>query len=157
MARAKNNKNEKSKDWKSLCEYVKKQILEYDDNMKFPTYLALKLQGLKKGQNIANNNIEQQAQYDDYTLLCAFKLCRNKIVNYLHSNASKIKDENHKINLITKIVEPEINDVYIRIQQNKQANSKLESSSIDNQFNKTAEYQSSNTVKPIGDKLKNLW
>lgn len=157
MARKKNEKESKSQEWNDLCEYVKKQILEYDDRMKFPTYLALKLQGLKKGQYIANNNIKQQAEYDDYTILCAFKLCKTKIVNYLHNNSNKIKDENHKINLIVKMVEPEINDVYIRLQQNKQVKEKLKVASIDTQFNTTAEYQSQQKVKSVSEKLKNLW
>ena len=73
-------KEKDNKDWIELCEYVKREILEYDDNMKFPQYLALKLQGIKKGQHIANNNIKAQANYDDKTLLCTFKLCKQKIV-----------------------------------------------------------------------------
>ena len=90
MARAK--KEPKNKDWVELCEYVKKEILQYDDNMKIPTYLVLKLQGLKKGQHIANNNIETNACYDDYTLLCAFKICKRKIIDYISKNEIKIKD-----------------------------------------------------------------
>jgi len=61
LARAK--KEPKNKDWVELCEYVKKEILQYDDNMKIPTYLVLKLQGLKKGQHIANNNIKITTKY----------------------------------------------------------------------------------------------
>ena len=60
--------------------------------MKFPQYLALKLQGIKKGQHIANNNIKTQANYDDKTLLCTFKLRKKKIVTYLHQNEKKIKN-----------------------------------------------------------------
>ena len=40
-----NIKKKENEQWNELCEYVKKEILEYDDNMKFPQYLALKLQG----------------------------------------------------------------------------------------------------------------
>ena len=101
MARVK--KEPKNKEWLDLCEYVKREILQYDNNMKIPKYLVLKLQGLKKGQHIANNNIDVEACYDDYTILCAFKLCKRKIVDYLAKNETKIKDESHKINLIVKI------------------------------------------------------
>lgn len=41
-------KKEEKSSWNELCDYVKREILEYDENMKFPKYLALKLQGLKK-------------------------------------------------------------------------------------------------------------
>lgn len=92
-----NIKKKDNEQWIELCEYVKKEILEYDDNMKFPQYLALKLQGIKRGEHIANNNHEAKANYDDYTILCTFKLCKKKIVSYLHNNESKIHDEKHKI------------------------------------------------------------
>lgn len=138
MARTK--KESKDKEWIELCEYVKKEILQYDDNMKFPKYLALKLRGLKKGLHIANNNIESETCYDDYTILCAFKICRKKILDYLSKNESKIKDEKHRINLIVKIVEPEINDVYIRLRQAKNREEKIKENSYENQFNNGAKY-----------------
>ena len=128
-------------DWIVLCEYVKKEILGYDDSMKFPNALALRLKGLKYGQHIANNNSDQKAMYDDYTLLCTFKLCRSRIVDYLTVNESKIKDEKHKINLIMKIVEPEVNDVAIRLKQAKQSQRKIERASFDTQTNESAEYK----------------
>lgn len=56
-------KKEEKSSWNELCDYVKREILEYDENMKFPKYLALKLQGLKKGEHIANKNIRASASY----------------------------------------------------------------------------------------------
>lgn len=141
--------------WVELCEYVKKDILEYDDNMKFPQYLALKLQGIKRGNHIANNNHAINANYDNYTILCTFKLCKKKIVSYLHNNETKIKDENHKINLIMKIVEPEINDVYLRIQRAEKTKSSVENKSFENQSNENAGY--TRKTKDINDKMKKLF
>ena len=109
--------------------------------MKFPKYLALRLQGLKKGQHIANNNIDDQAHYDDYTILCTFKICKTKIIDYLHKNATKIKNEQHKINLIMKIIEPEINDVYLRLRNAKRMSKHINEKSFDNQANEGAEYK----------------
>lgn len=145
----------KDKEWKELCEYVKKEILKYDDSMKFPKYLALRLQGLKKGQLVANNEYEIQAQYDDYTILCAFKLCKQRILDYLHDNSTKIKNERHKINLIMKIVEPEINDVYLRLMNAKRMRENIQSESFDNQSNEGAEYK--RKTKDVNDKLKKLF
>lgn len=151
----KTNKEPKNKEWIDLCEYVKKEILNYDDNMKFPSYLALRLQGLKKGQHIANNNINKNAEYDDYTLLCAFKISKPKITGYLSNNELKIKDEQHKINLIIKMVEPIINDVYIRIQQTKMSKKKVLQSSFENQYNDHAQYKKK--TEKTNDELKELW
>lgn len=145
----------KDKEWKELCEYVKKEILQYDDNMKFPKYLALRLQGLKKGQHIANNNIDDQAHYDDYTILCTFKICKTKIIDYLHKNATKIKNEQHKINLIMKIIEPEINDVYLRLRNAKRMSKHINEKSFDNQANEGAEYKKK--TKNVNEKLKKLF
>lgn len=149
------NIKRKDEKWIELCEYVKKEILEYDDNMKFPQYLALKLQGIKRGEHIANKNHTANANYDDYTILCTFKLCKKKIVTYLHENEKKIKDENHKINLIMKMIEPEINDVYLRIQRAEKTKSKVEQQPFDNQSNENAEYVKK--TKEVNDKMKKLF
>lgn len=152
---ARKNKEPKNTEWIELCEYVKKEILQYDDNMKFPTYFALRLQGLKKGQYIANKFQETHACYDDHTLLCAFKISKNRIVDYLKKNETKITGENHKINLILKMVEPEINDVYLRLQQAKRQEKRIESESFDNQYGNGADYAVK--TRSVSDKMKKLF
>ena len=148
-------KEPKNKEWIELCEYVKKEILSYDDNMKFPSYLALRLQGIKTGKHIANNKIQNQAKYDDRTLLFTFKICKPKILDYLHKNETSIKDERHKINLIMKFVEQEINDVYIRLQQGKKKEENIHKIAFDNQFNESAEYVKKG--KDVKERLKEIW
>lgn len=150
-----NVKKKDNEQWIELCEYVKKEILEYDDNMKFPQYLALKLQGIKRGEHIANNNHEAKANYDDYTILCTFKLCKKKIVTYLHENEKKIKNEKHKINLIMKMIEPEINDVYLRLQRAEKAKTKVENVEYENQGNDGASYVKK--TKETSDRMKKLF
>ena len=124
-----NIKKKDNKQWIELCEYVKKEILEYDDNMKFPQY--------------------------DYTILCTFKLCKRKIVTYLHENEKKIKDEKHKINLIMKMIEPEINDVYLRLQNVKKTEERVESKDFNNQNNENAGYVKK--TKETSDRMKKLF
>ena len=150
-----NIKKKENEQWNELCEYVKKEILEYDDNMKFPQYLALKLQGIKRGEHIANNNHAANANYNDYTILCTFKLCKKKIVTYLHENEKKIQDEKHRINLIMKMIESEINDVYLRIQRVEKTKTKVEKMTFDNQSNENAVYVKK--TKEINEKMKKLF
>lgn len=154
MTKAEKKKIEKEK-WNELCEYVKRGILEYDDNMKFPTYLAMRLQGIKRGEFISNNAHTKKAEYDDFTILCAFKLCKKRIVKYLHDNEKNIKDERHKINLIMKIVEPEINDVYLRLKQSEKVQERVSEKSFDNQSNESASYQKK--TKEVSEKMKKLF
>ena len=119
-------KKDKNKDWDELCEYVKKEILGYDDNMKFPKYLALRLKGLERGQYIAKNTNKKIANYDYFTILCTFKICRNKILDYYKKNEAKIKDEQHRINLAMLFVEQSINDVYLKIKKYKESKEKID-------------------------------
>lgn len=148
-------KEKDNEQWLELCRYVKKEILEYDDNMKFPKYLALRLQGVKRGEHIANNTHNINANYDDYTILCTFKLCKKKIVSYLHKNENKIHDEKHKINLIMKIIEPEINDVYLRLQNVKKTEERVEFKDFNNQSNENAGYVKK--TKETSNKMKKLF
>lgn len=152
MNKAETKNNEK---WIELCEYVKKDILEYDDNMKFPQYLALKLQGIKRGEHIANNHHKANANYDDDTILYTFKICRNKIVDYLHRNEKRIKDEKHKINLIMKMIEPEINDVYLRLKRVEKSKAKAKSINYANQSSGGAGY--TKKTKETSEKMKKLF
>lgn len=153
-----NKAGEKREDasWIELCEYVKKEILNYDDTMKFPKNLAIRMKGLKYGQYMANNNKNHEAMYDDYTLLCTFKLCRSRIVNYIQNNAISIKDEEHRINIVMKIVESEVNDVHMRLQAAQQSKQKIQRVSFDTQTSTSAEYKKK-TKEKTNKKLDDLF
>ena len=147
--------DEEKNSWLELCEYVKLQILGYSKEMKFPKDLALRLKGLSEGQFIANKNIPIQAKYDFKTILITCKICRPKIVKYINDNQTKIKDEKHKINLVMMFIEKEINDVYIRLQQVKTSEIKVQDIDMKNQVNQGAEYQPK--TKKEDKKLQDLW
>ena len=48
------DKTEK-KEFIELVDYVKNEILKYDNNVKTTKFLALRLQGLRSGQYLKNN------------------------------------------------------------------------------------------------------
>ena len=99
LARAK--KEPKNKEWIDLCEYVKKEILQYDDNMKLPKHLILKLQGLKKGLHIANNNIESEEFLYNY-LINIEKVTNKDVDSILKLSNYKFKDS--QIDELTKVL-----------------------------------------------------
>lgn len=109
--------------WAELCLYVKKEILNYDDNIKFPKYLALRLRGLKSGQFIANKNIKTQANYSFDMILKTFKEYRNTILNAV--SQKNFKSEQNKINYILAIIERNINDVYLSEQKKDKVESQI--------------------------------
>ena len=51
------------KEWNELCEYVKRDILGYDKDIKFPKFLILRLKGLKEGKFIFSLLIELVGEY----------------------------------------------------------------------------------------------
>lgn len=67
----------------------------------------------------------------------------------------KIKDEKHKINLIMKMIEPEINDVYLRLQNVKKIEERVESKDFNNQGNENAGYVKK--TKETSDRMKKLF
>lgn len=128
--------------WDEMCEYVKKEILGYDDNMKFPKMLALKLRGMKKGQYIANNNIIKDANYSNQCLMLTFKMNKMYLKSVLNNNKN-IKDESHRINLMLKIIGDKLNDTYLRLKQIEQTANVVENIDTGIFSSDSAEYKNS--------------
>ena len=148
--------DEEQHDWLELCNYVKTKLLQYSNNMKFPKSLALRLKGLSEGKFMANKYILPQAKYSFKTILITCKICQPKITKYLQFNSGKIKDENHKINFIMKVLEEEINDVYLRIQAKQRSEKKIQNIDLSNHNSETANYISKSKTD-IDTTLEKLW
>ena len=133
-------KKQEQEDWLNLCDYVFKEILQYETGKKFPRYLALRLKGLHKG-----------------TLLLTCKFCKYSILQYLGPNREKIKDERHLINTIMTFLEGEINNVVSRLRNSKKAEEKTIHIELENQVHEGAEYKAKSKNKVISKELEELW
>lgn len=142
----------KDLDWDALYNYVKIDILNYQDK-KMPKYVTLRLIGLKDGKFYANNKVKKEATYDYKLILLTFKLMKGTILNCLQN--VEIKDERHKVNLIMKIVESEINNVKNRLEARKKSEEKLADTDLSHQTHEQTNY--SKKSKEVNEKLKNLW
>jgi len=154
----KNDQNLKSKiykEWCELYEYVKKDILEYEPDLKLPNYVLLRLKGLSKGQFIANKKMTPMASYDFKTILYTFKLCKQDILIGFRTNNTKFTGEQHKFNYAMVIIESNINDMVISLKNAETAKSKAENIETDNIFHEGAEYKTK--TKIINNTLKDLW
>ncbi len=143
------------KDWLELCDYVHNEILQYNSNLKFPKYLALRLRGLHNGQFLANKKSQPMANYDYKVILYTFKICKPKMLQYFMANKTKFNDEKHKINYIMVIIESNINDMVIRLKNAETAKIKAENVDFENIYHEGAKYQSK-TKKP-NNALEDLW
>lgn len=153
MDKVKRNKTQENEEWIELYEYVKHDILNYDEKMKLPKWLVLRLKGLRNGQFIANKKIQALGDYTFKIILMTFKINKYEIVNAINDR-SKFKDEIHMINYIMAIIEKKINDTYCRLNRLEQSQEKGENLEINTSENKAEYKQKTKEVK--NSRLKEL-
>lgn len=151
MARKKMTEKEKQ-DWDNLYTYVKKNIMGYDNNQSLSNAMVLRLKGLLTNKFMENNNIESTANYSYETVLNAFKYSSFDIQKALRTN--NFKDEKHKFNYILKIVEQNINTVYVKMKNVEKAKEEAENTMIEVPVHTGAEFQPREKKK---DKFTDLW
>lgn len=101
--------------WNRLYQYVKKEILLYDSSQSIPSSLVLRLKGLTKGKCMENKKIPDKADYSYEIVLYTFQICKPLIMSAV--SRKTFKTEVSKFHYICKIVENNINDVYLRVQK----------------------------------------
>lgn len=140
-------------DWENLYYYVK-GLLGYDENQALSNTMVLRLKGLLTNKFIENNNISSTANYSYETILNTFKFCSPDIYKALRSNS--FKDEMHRFNYILKIVEKNINTVYMKMKNVQKTKEEAKNTTIDTVNHTGAEYQ--RKTKEVSNKLlNNLW
>ena len=143
--------------WNELYQYVKINVLRYDENQSLSNSMVLRLKGLLTNKFIANNNIEDAANYSHKVVLNTFKFCMPKI-----EQALKIKtfsDENHKFNYILKIVENNLNNVYMKMKNAEKAEEKIETMEMNVLTHEGAEYKAKTKTEKTNmkDKFADMW
>ena len=151
MARKKMTEKEKQ-DWDNLYTYVRKNIMGYDNNQSLSNAMVLRLKGLLTNKFMENNNIESTANYSYETVLNAFKYSSFDIQKALRTN--NFKDEKHKFNYILKIVEQNINTVYVKMKNVEKAKEEAKNMTIEAPIHEGAEFKPREKKK---DKFTDLW
>lgn len=152
MAKKKMTEEEK-KSWEELYYYVK-SLLGYDENQALSNAMVLRLKGLLTNKFMENKKIESTANYSYDVILNTFKFCSPTINKALKTNSWT--NEMHRFNYILKIVEGNINNVYIRMLNVKRAKEEAKNTTIDTVNHTGAEYQKK--TKEVTNRLLNdLW
>ena len=141
--------NTKDPHWNELYNYVKSEIMGYDETKKLPKHMILRLIGMTEGKFMANNNIKAEAKYSFKEILITFKIHKQLLIN----SSKHIKEEQKRFNYIMAIVENKINDVCQRLRDKEKAEEKMQKVNIDSD-SKGAEYKKRTKHK---DKLEDLW
>ena len=110
------SKQEKEK-WDELYEFVRVKVLGYDENQSLSKNMVLRLKGMLNGKFMANNSTEDNANYSYDVVINTFKYSMPDIQRAL--NNVSFANEMHKFFYIAKIVESNLNDVYIRMKNKK--------------------------------------
>ena len=155
MAKTKKETPEQKKAWEELYEYVKTKVMGYDENQSLSRDMVLRLKGLLTGKFMANKNIESNANYSYETILNTFKYCKPDIDRALRTN--NWANEMHRFNYILKIIEKNINTVYMKMKQKDTVKEKIEEvdTTIANYVG--VEYQSKQNNRNKEDKFADLW
>lgn len=151
MARKKMTEEEKVA-WDALYTYVRKNIMGYDDNQALSSTMVLRLKGLLTNKFIENNNIQSTANYSYETILNAFKYSYLDIQKVLRTN--NWADEMHKFNYVLKIVEKNINTVYVKMRNAEKAKEEAKNTTIEAPTHTGAEFKPREKKK---DKFTDLW
>lgn len=150
---AKRKMSEKDKqDWESLYMYVKTKIMGYDENQALSSTMVLRLKGLLTNKFIENNNIQDGANYSYEVVLNTFKYSTLDIQKALRT--INFADEMHKFNYILKIVEKNINTVYMKMRNVEKAKEEAKNTMIDAPTHIGAEFKPKEKKK---DKFSDLW
>ena len=140
--------------WDKLYQYVKKEILLYDDSQSIPSNLILRLKGLTKGKYMENRNTEDKADYSYEIILYTFQICKPSIMSALASRT--FDNESYKFNYICKIVESNINDVYLRVMKAKKTEENIEAMDTSILSHDGGKYQKK-TEELKNKRLNELW
>ena len=118
------NKEQEKKEFNELYEYVKKDILQYPNDVALPKYLVMRLKGLRDGKFIVNKKIKSKADYPYSVIMLTFKFCKSNILKAIETK--NFKNEQMKINYIMVIIENNINDIVLRLKDKEKAEKEAE-------------------------------
>lgn len=151
MARKKMSEEEK-RSWENLYYYVK-DLLGYDENQALSSTMVLRLKGLLTNKFMENGNIESTANYSYDVILNTFRYCSTDIKRALENNSWS--NEQHKFNYLLKIVERNINTVYMKMKNAQKSKEEIELTDMSHATEYVNTFKSKEKKK--NNRLDELW
>lgn len=140
--------------WNKLYDYVKRDVLGYDEKQGLSRPQVLRLKGLLNNKYMANNSIESTADYSFEIILLTFKFCMPDIRRVLHT--VNFRDESHKFNYILRIVEDNINTVYLKMKKLEKSKEEAAKQDVSEAVNYENRFKSKE-IKKNTNKFDDLW
>lgn len=137
--------------WESLYYYVK-NLLGYDENQALSSAMVLRLKGLSTNKFMENEKIKSTANYSYEVILNTFKFCSPDIQRALRTNSWA--NEAHRFNYILKVVESNINNVYLRMKNIEKAKEEAKNTMVEIPAHTGAEFK---PKEKKTNKFSDLW
>ena len=131
-----------------MCAWIEREIFGYDENQKLQKMACLKLQGLRSGKVVANNNTENNGNYSIDVIWNTFRANKLLILKALKNKT--FSSEQAKMGYVCAIVRGHLNDMYQRMKNAELSKSKQDAVNIDvdsynknNYHKQTIDYENS--------------
>lgn len=144
--------------WNELCAWIELNIFEYENNQKLQKMACLTLEGLRKGQDVANNKKDTYGEYPVNVILLAFKANNIQILNAIRGK--NFESEDKKMKYVCAIVRDKLNDTYTRWINAQKSHEKVERVDTSVMESSGVEYKSivkTEEEKKIESKYEGLW
>ena len=105
-------RDKENKEWDDLYQYVKKEILGYEECQNLSPFQIRILKQLRNGEYVVRNKQMVNKGYPYKVILFTFKFKKRDILAAIQGKT--FNDEKHKFNYIMVIVNNSINDIYKR-------------------------------------------
>ena len=145
----------KDAEFRAMCAWIERELFNYNGtDQHLHTKACLRLQGLRRGQNIANNKHDE---YGNYSVECVFNTFKaNKLIIQNAIKGKDFADEYKKMAYICAIIEVRINEMYLRMKNAELSKQKQESIDTKAQDNDTAEYKRQ-TDESTNSVFEDIW
>lgn len=147
-------KEEYKGEWNDLCSYIEREILGYNENQKLQKAACLRIQGLTRGQSIANSRAASSGNYTYGEILKTFQIYKNKILNAIRGK--NFNGEANKVGYICAIVRNYINEVATRMRNAEKSLEKADKI-YDNIYENLNQEYLKKTSDDMAMKFKELW
>jgi hypothetical protein len=148
----KEKKAAEEKVFRELCDYVKTEIMGYDENQSLSRSMILRLRGLKTGQYMANKNSPSMAHYPYKVILLTFKYVKQHELDSILKSKTFNNDQ-HKFNYVLKIIDNNINTVYNKVKKLKEEQHRADNIEVVELPNYTNQY----AQQKVNKNLENFW
>ena len=137
-----------------MCAWIEREIFGYDENQKLQKMACLKLQGLRSGKVVANNNTENNGNYSIDVIWNTFRANKLLILKALKNKT--FPSEQAKMGYVCAIVRGHLNDMYQRMKNAELSKSKQDAVNIDvDSYNKNNYHKQ--TIDRENSTFEDIW